>query len=200
MVKSGLNENDLYVSHIRLSIHFVAALGLLVYVFWFALKLLVPDEPRLIARSLSSSNLTIILVLIVQLFYGAFMAGLKAGPVAPTWPDMNGMIFPAGIGSMKNDLTHNPITIQFIHRGIAYFLFILIVLWWTKALKLSSGSLFSRWKNLPMLLVTLQVVLGIFTVIYSPDKNILLWLGVAHQFVAMLLLLSLVLTKYLLKR
>ncbi|MGL6268788.1 MAG: COX15/CtaA family protein, partial [Chitinophagaceae bacterium] len=27
MVKSGLNENDLYVSHIRLSIHFVSALG-----------------------------------------------------------------------------------------------------------------------------------------------------------------------------
>lgn len=200
MVQSGLNENDLYVSHIRLAIHFVAALGLLVYVFWFALKLMIPDEKRLIASSLSSSTSTLILILVVQLFYGAFMAGLKAGPVAPTWPDMNGMIFPAGLGSMKNDLTHNPITVQFIHRGIAYFLFILIVLWYTRALKLSASSLFRRWRHLPMLLVTVQVVLGVFTVVYSPDKNILLWLGVAHQFVAMLLLLSLVLTKYLLKR
>ena len=51
-----------------------------------------------------------------------------------------------------------------------------------------------------MILVSLQVVLGIYTVVYSPDKNILLWLGVAHQFVAMLLLLSLVWARYLVRR
>ncbi|MGL6268400.1 MAG: COX15/CtaA family protein, partial [Chitinophagaceae bacterium] len=36
MVKSGLNEEDIYVSHIRLAIHFMAALGLLCYTLWFA--------------------------------------------------------------------------------------------------------------------------------------------------------------------
>ena len=200
MVKSGLNENDLYVSHIRLAIHFVAALGLLVYVFWFALKLIVPKDKRVIAASLSSSLGGIIALLVVQLFYGAFMAGLKAGPVAPTWPDMNGMLFPAGLGSMKNDITHNPITVQFIHRGIAYLLFFLIISWWARAHKGSGSALFRRTRNLPMILVSLQVVLGIYTVVYSPDKNILLWLGVAHQFVAMLLLLSLVWTRYLVRK
>lgn len=200
MVKSGLNENDLYVSHIRLAIHFVAALGLLVYVFWFALKLIVPKDKRVIAASLSSSLGAIIALLVVQLFYGAFMAGLKAGPVAPTWPDMNGMLFPAGLGSMKNDITHNPITVQFIHRGIAYLLFFLIISWWARARKVSGSALFRRTRNLPMILVSLQVVLGIYTVVYSPDKNILLWLGVAHQFVAMLLLLSLVWARYLVRR
>jgi cytochrome c oxidase assembly protein subunit 15 len=200
MVKSGLNENDLYVSHIRLAIHFVAALGLLVYVFWFALKLIVPKDKRVIAASLSSSLGGIIALLVVQLFYGAFMAGLKAGPVAPTWPDMNGMLFPAGLGSMKNDITHNPITVQFIHRGIAYLLFFLIISWWARARKVSGSALFRRTRNLPMILVSLQVVLGIYTVVYSPDKNILLWLGVAHQFVAMLLLLSLVWTRYLVRK
>jgi len=200
MVKSGLNENDLYVSHIRLAIHFVAALGLLVYVFWFALKLIVPKDKRVIAASLSSSLGGIIALLVVQLFYGAFMAGLKAGPVAPTWPDMNGMLFPAGLGSMKNDITHNPITVQFIHRGIAYLLFFLIISWWARARKVSGSALFRRTRNLPMILVSLQVVLGIYTVVYSPDKNILLWLGVAHQFVAMLLLLSLVWARYLVRR
>jgi cytochrome c oxidase assembly protein subunit 15 len=200
MVKSGLNENDLYVSHIRLAIHFVAALGLLVYVFWFALKLIVPKDKRVIAASLSSSLGGIIALLVVQLFYGAFMAGLKAGPVAPTWPDMNGMLFPAGLGSMKNDITHNPITVQFIHRGIAYLLFFLIISWWARARKVSGSALFRRTRNLPMILVSLQVVLGIYTVVYSPDKKILLWLGVAHQFVAMLLLLSLVWTRYLVRK
>ena len=44
MVKSGLNENDIRVDHIRLAIHFLAALGLLCYTLWFALKLLVAPQ------------------------------------------------------------------------------------------------------------------------------------------------------------
>jgi cytochrome c oxidase assembly protein subunit 15 len=39
MVKSGLNEENLYVNHIRLAIHFIAALGLLLYTLWFAFRL-----------------------------------------------------------------------------------------------------------------------------------------------------------------
>ncbi|MEY2835112.1 MAG: hypothetical protein RLZZ557_774, partial [Bacteroidota bacterium] len=38
MVASGLNEESLYVDHIRLAIHFTAALGLLCYTLWFALR------------------------------------------------------------------------------------------------------------------------------------------------------------------
>ena len=200
MVKSGLNENDLYVSHIRLSVHFMAALGLLCYVFWFALQLIVPKEQLQRDQGLSGFVKVLIYVLVVQLFYGAFMAGLKAGPVAPTWPDMNGMLFPEGMGRMSNDLTSNPITVQFIHRGLAYLLVVLIVLWWAKALKTIGTSLFRRTRSIPFLLVILQIILGIFTVLYSPDKDKLLWLGVAHQFVAMLLLLSLVWTKFLLRK
>src|SRR5205085_9261410 len=37
MVASGLNDENLYVSHYRLAIHFIAALILLCYTFWFAL-------------------------------------------------------------------------------------------------------------------------------------------------------------------
>jgi cytochrome c oxidase assembly protein subunit 15 len=197
MVKSGLNENDLYVSHIRLSIHFMAALGLLCYVFWFALRLIVPDHQILHRKDLAGFNVALILLLIVQLFYGAFMAGLKAGTAAPTWPDINGMFFPQGAGS---GITNDPLIVQFIHRTLAYLLAILVVLWTVKALKASGSSLFNRIRSIPSLLVIIQVVLGIFTVLYSPDKSKLLWLGVAHQFVAMLLLLSLVWTKYIVRK
>jgi cytochrome c oxidase assembly protein subunit 15 len=48
MVQSGLNDEDLYVSHIRLAIHFMLALVLLVYTFWFALKLLVPQRSTIV--------------------------------------------------------------------------------------------------------------------------------------------------------
>jgi len=116
MVKSGLNEENLYVNHIRLAIHFIAALGLLCYVFWFALRLLVADDQKMHLPSLNRFTLLLTLLLVIQLIYGAFMAGLKAAAYAPTWPTMNGMWIPEGMSNIFND----PITVQFIHRLLAY--------------------------------------------------------------------------------
>ena len=200
MVKSGLNEENLYVSHIRLAIHFLAALGLLWYTLWFALKLLIPESDRNIEPALKKNTHFLLGILVIQLIYGAFMAGLKAGSFAPTWPMMNGQWWPAGISDAKGGffLTDNPITVQFIHRGLAYLISILIVGWFLKARKISSVGMFCSYRYLPLSLVILQVVLGIFTVIYSINSRTLLWLGVSHQFVAMLLLMSLVFMAYLL--
>lgn len=193
MVKSGLNESDVSVNHIRLAFHFIAALGLQVYILWFALGLMIPEEQRVNHKGLKSFLNIILTVLVVQLFYGAFMAGLKAGSFAPTWPTINGDWLPGGMGTGEQPLFSNPFAVQFIHRGIAYLITILVIIWWTRAKIL--GSL----RNLPLVLVFLQVLLGIFTVMYSPDKHLLLWLGVAHQFVAMLLLLSLVWVRKIVK-
>jgi heme a synthase len=52
---------------------------------------------------------------------------------------------------------------------------------------------------LPLALVSVQMVLGIFTVLNSPNPRALRWLGVGHQFIAMCLLLSLVFEFYLLQ-
>jgi cytochrome c oxidase assembly protein subunit 15 len=196
MVQSGLNEDDISVNHIRLAIHFMAALGLLVYVFWFAISFLLPKEQYINNSSLKKFTWFILTVLIVQLFYGAFMAGLKAGTTAPTWPTINGMWIPGGMGG---SITDNPVTVQFIHRGLAYLIAILILTWWYKALKTTATPLFRNTRTWPPVLVGAQVLLGIFTVLYSPDKQALLWLGVAHQFVAMMLLLSLVWTLRIMK-
>ena len=192
MVKSGLNENDVYVSHIRLSIHFIAALGLLCYVFWFATGFVIPKNQFVVHPSLKKFTLLITSLLVIQLFYGAFMAGLKAGTAAPTWPTINGQWIPDNIALAGNAITNNPITVQFIHRGLAYVIAFMIFLWWSKALKTQAGPLFRNTRIWPPVLVMAQVVLGIFTVVHSPDTHALLWLGVAHQFVAMLLLLSMV--------
>ncbi|HEY0610399.1 MAG TPA: COX15/CtaA family protein, partial [Chitinophaga sp.] len=91
MVKSGLNEENLYVSHIRLAIHFIAALLLLCYVLWFALKLSTPAKEMLYTPSLRKLNIWLLVLLTLQLVYGAFMAGLHAAMAASTWPDINGM-------------------------------------------------------------------------------------------------------------
>src|SRR5262249_52633631 len=128
MVMSGLNEENLYVSHYRLAIHFVFALGLICYTLWFALQLLIPGEELVINLSLRKFTVWLIIILTIQLIYGAFMAGLKASTFAPTWPDINGNFLPHGglpsSGILK--LFDNPITVHFIHRSLGYLLTILI--------------------------------------------------------------------------
>jgi cytochrome c oxidase assembly protein subunit 15 len=191
MVASGLNPDDLYVDHIRLAIHFIAALGLLCYTLWFALLLLVPKDQRVIVAPFKKQTSLLLVLLVVQLVFGAFMAGLKAANFATTWPLINGEFVPS---SMSNDswstFTHDPLAVHFIHRNLGYLLVILIFLWYRKAKSIEGGSYFSRWRSVPLYLVLLQVVLGIFTVLYANNSTALLWLGVAHQLTGMLLLLS----------
>jgi cytochrome c oxidase assembly protein subunit 15 len=212
MVMSGLNKEDLYVSHIRLSIHFMAAMGLLVYTFWFALRLLVPEKSQLAAPKLRSFSLAILALLVVQLVYGAFMAGLKAAMKAPTWPDINGEWLPSNLRSfagqsygLLSSLVNNPIAVHLVHRSLAYLLAVLVAIWTIKAARERGSRLFNTVKWTPMVLVLTQVVLGIFTVITSPQKvpqqwGVFEWNAQLHQFVAMLLLLSLVWSVYLLRK
>jgi cytochrome c oxidase assembly protein subunit 15 len=200
MVASGLNEEDLYVDHIRLAIHFIAALGLLCYTLWFALVLLVPNEERIVSLPLKKQTNLLLVLLVVQLIFGAFMAGLKAANFATTWPLINGEFIPS---SLANDsistFTHDPLAVHFIHRNLAYLLAIMIVLWYRKARQFEGATYFNRWRSVPLVLVLLQVLLGILTVLYANNSTALLWLGVAHQFTGMMLLLSFVMVAYLIK-
>ncbi|MDB5192871.1 MAG: heme synthase, partial [Segetibacter sp.] len=124
MVKSGLNENDLYVSHIRLAAHFVAAMVLIGYTLVFGLKLITPRSNFVHQPTLKYGAIILLALVVIQLTYGAFMAGLKAAPVAPTWPDINGMMVPDNMvtGSWANSLLHNKIAVHFIHRTLAYII------------------------------------------------------------------------------
>src|SRR3954468_5989180 len=47
MVQSGLNDNDVYVSHIRLATHFMAAMVLICYALLFGLKLVISERSRI---------------------------------------------------------------------------------------------------------------------------------------------------------
>ncbi len=94
MVQSGLEDSELvYVSHYKLAIHFILALVLIAYALWFALKLLVPQNQLSHQPGLKKFTIWLIVLMVIQLIYGAFMAGLKAAPFAPTWPTINGEWF-----------------------------------------------------------------------------------------------------------
>ncbi len=207
MVASGLTGDAIYVKPTRLMLHFILALGLLCYTLWFALQLLVPDEKRVINKRLKNFTAVLIAILVLQLAFGALMAGHKAATAAPTWPAINGAFVPGGMFSSRDgllSLIENKITIHFIHRSLAYILFLLIIFWTWKVYKIKGSSLFIKSKWSPFLLVCLQIILGIFSVITSvriiPNHwGLFEWMAQLHQLFAMLLLLSLVWMGYLLK-
>ncbi|NOT52490.1 MAG: COX15/CtaA family protein [Chitinophagaceae bacterium] len=208
MVQSGLEDSELlYVSHYKLAIHFILALGLLCYALWFALELLVPKEQVIVNKPLHRFTVWLLVLLTIQLIYGAFMAGLKAAPAAATWPLINGDLIPGDLHSFGarefnglSFLTGNPLVVHFIHRILAYILTILVFIAYLKAYKTSGTKIFTKTRAIPLLLVLLQVLLGILTVLNATNGGSFIWLAEAHQLVAMLFLLSLVWMLFIVRR
>jgi len=204
MVASGLNDEHLYVDHIRLALHFISAMILACYTLWFALKLLVPDDKRIASKKLFNTTLLIIILLFIQLTYGAFMAGLKAAMAAPTWPTINTMWLPDNM--MAHSFVSDKINVHFIHRSLAYVLLAVLIFWFLSARKNAAGnttSILRKTSVWPMLLVATQVTLGIITVLCAPMMvpgkfGTFEILAELHQLVAMFLLMSLVVNLYVL--
>ena len=199
MVKSGLNDDDLYVSHFKLAIHFIAAMILIAYTLVFALSLLIPANDFIFKKKLKTFSWYLLIIVVIQLIYGSFMAGIHAATAAPTWPLINGSFIPPGIfnNTFVEKALHDPITIQFIHRGLAYIIFVMILIWWWQSGKMKAGKWFSTFRKSLLFLVVLQVCLGIFTLLNG--KNIVPgqfgiyeWLAEFHQLTGMLLFLCMV--------
>lgn len=208
MVASGLTGDAIYVKPAKLAMHFVLALGLLAYAFWFALELLVPKEKIVFNTKINKLTIGILAVLLVQLVYGAFMAGHKAATAAPTWPDINGSIIPPNMFGKEGgllDLIDNRITIHFIHRGLAYILLALVFWQASQLAKFKSAPALQNGRWLPAFLISIQLALGILSVLSStsiiPNKwGLFEWMAQLHQLVAMGLLLAQVWLLYIVRR
>lgn len=179
MVTSGLTQ-DVKVSHFRLATHLLIALLTLGGLVWTALDLraLARGEPR--ARLTGFAALTLVM-LTVQLFFGALVAGLRAGYVARDWPLMNDRFFPAGIDwslGPVHALLHDPFLIHFVHRWWAWAVVVVLVIMARKLrrrVRPASIALHSAFG--------VQILLGIATVM----TGVGLWIAVLHQFVGALL-------------
>lgn len=208
MVASGLTGDAIYVRPTRLALHFIFALGLICYAFWFALELLVPPTEKVKAKGLRSWTWWLLALLFVQLLFGALMAGHKAAPAAPTWPGINGGIVPDLLlkeRPLVRNFVENKITIHFVHRNLAYLLLLLITIYFIKALLVKPATrVFRVARIFPLLFVMLQVLLGIMAVLLStrivPNHwGSFEWVAQLHQITGMLLLLSLVAMLYCLR-
>lgn len=207
MVASGLVGDAVYVKPTRLALHFIFALGLLCYTFWFALKLTITPSSISIAPKLRKGVIVIIVVLFFQLIFGALMAGHKAATAAATWPTINGMWIPDQLFSLKPiwiNFIENKILIHFVHRTLAYALILLIVVWTLNAKKYKGSQLFSKYKYWLIIAACFQIILGVLSLLYAPTIipnhwGVFEWLAQLHQLVGMSLLLICVFYLYIIR-
>lgn len=209
MVMSGLTGDEVYVKPVRLALHFIFAVILVEYAIWFWLQLTVKDTERMQASKLKSWVNALIVVLIPQLMYGALMAGHKGATAAPTWPTINGDWIPASLFSHAPWLINfidNKITVHFVHRGLAYLFLVLVIIFTVKAVKtVNKTATFNKWFIFPLVLTCLQVLLGVLSVLVSPDiiPNVwggFEWFAQLHQLVGLLLISSLVTLRFLVQK
>ena len=122
MVASGLVDRP-SVSHFNLTIHLLLALTLFGLALWtaFGHKFDFPVKNAKAKWSLPSKlSLVSFVLLIIQITYGGFTAGLKAGHVSDTWPFMFGKLIPPNLFNSFINLFESPQTIVFIHRWFAW--------------------------------------------------------------------------------
>jgi heme a synthase len=197
MVASGLADR-VEVSQYRLATHLVLACAIYVALVWTAQRLgegmsIFPPAPapwqgRGAAR-LRANAAGLLGLVLLQIYLGALVAGLRAGYVYNTWPLIDGAFVPEGSRlfvdtPLWRNFFENTLTVQFDHRMLAYVL-------WLCAL----AHAFDTWRTgrgrpglagavALLAALTLQAALGIWTVLAAAPLPIAL----LHQAVAMLVL------------
>ena len=184
MVASGLEKNP-DVSHFRLAIHLSAAFTVFSLVLWTVLD--IRDGRTGFASNGSGEgrwSRILLGLLILQIVWGAFTAGLDAGRIYNTWPLMNGEFMPENVhafGDLFTDLAEHRDGVQFVHRNLAYLVALAFILFAVKFRR--EASMEVVW--FPLLLAVLfQFVLGVITILTQVD----LVVGVLHQQGALVLL------------
>lgn len=193
MVKSGLVDNP-DVSHYRLALHLTTAFITFAYTFWVALDLMFPHKKAIHRKFRNLIRLGFV-VLLIQIIYGAFVAGLDAGFIHNHWPFMSEgkliheTVYTEQVPIIKN-FFEGKSGVQFVHRTLAYIVVIFILLIWYRGKLMIPNKMQLKGINALLLLVGVQFLLGVLTLMYGVP----VWLGVTHQVGAFFLLSAMTFT------
>ena len=180
MVSSGLSQG-VSVSQYRLAFHLTLASAIYAAILWTAQQL-VEQVPKEVPPSLRIGAVAIAVLLLLQIYLGALVAGLDAGLVFNTWPLIDGALVPAAerlwfIAPAWRNLFENALTVQFDHRMVAYAVWLLAILHACDAFR---GRRHVRGAVILAGAVTLQAGLGIVTLLHQAPIP----LALAHQMLA----------------
>ena len=191
MVSSGLVDR-VDVSHFRLSIHLVIAFLILSLILWSFLNLTINNNNN----NLFFYSVFIFLILIFfQITIGAFVSGMDAGKIYNSWPLMGSTYFPNDnnfLNIFNFSAFSDPSLVQFIHRNLAYLICIFYLIILFKVYKKKFVNLYFA-TNLVGLMLVVQVLLGIFTLLYGAQ----IILASMHQISSIFLVSSTVYFLYL---
>ncbi len=186
MVRSGLVDRP-DVSQYRLAAHLLLAMTIFGYCVWLANDLLVRPWHPLPAKSrefLIRSLAGLGVLLVIQIFWGALVAGLNAGFILNTFPLMNGSLLPPNGWSQEPFLINffeNLATVQWTHRVLATVLLVSAIDFFVKARRDPALLRFHRWIAALSGLIVFQYVLGVTTLLTHVETAI----GVSHQATAL---------------
>ena len=187
MVKSGLVDRP-SVSHYRLAAHLTLAFVICGYTIWLARDLgmrrvrvtMTSQARRVLGWGLASSGA----LLAVQIVWGAFVAGLKAGLIFNTFPLMDGRVVPPQLlvfdGSALQ-LLQNPVAVQWTHRLVGTVLLAFVGVFFLLVRRAGSDPLSRRLNVAFAVLVAAQYALGVVTLLYVVPISV----AVPHQALAM---------------
>ncbi|MGI9234873.1 MAG: COX15/CtaA family protein [Woeseiaceae bacterium] len=198
MVASGQVDAP-QVSHYRLTAHLAAAFLVYALMLWTALSLMFPAARDAVKHALFNRTLAIFGIVSALIVSGGFVAGLKAGKIYNTFPKMGDAWLPEGLMALDpvwRNAFDNTATVQFNHRWLATFTFIIIVAYWFSARKADLPQRARPAVNALLHTATLQVILGISTLLLAVPVV----LGATHQAVAMLLFTVLLYLVHALRR
>ena len=185
MVSSGLVDR-VDVSHYRLSVHLLIAFLILSLIFWNYLR--IKNNYSSLIKISNYIPLIFLFLVFTQIVIGAFVSGMDAGKIYNSWPLMDNNYFPDD-NNFQNlfrlSAFDDPALVQFIHRNLAYFIaaFYLVILFGIYKKKIS--ELYKPINYLGFFIL-LQIILGIFTVIYGAQ----IYLAAMHQLSSILLVSS----------
>jgi cytochrome c oxidase assembly protein subunit 15 len=187
MVASGLVGRT-EVSQYRLATHLTLACLIFALILGTAERLAGREQVRVCPR-LRMSALAIIVLVLVQIYLGALVAGLRAGLIYNTWPLIDGEFLPPLSKLLFRDPVwrnyfENPLTVQFDHRMVAYLLWAFAILHAGDIARTLRGSPAWTGAFTLALAVTAQAVFGILTLVYQVP----IWLALAHQAMAIVVL------------
>ncbi|MBO9449544.1 COX15/CtaA family protein [Tropicibacter sp. R16_0] len=192
MVASGVTQGEgmTSVASYRLATHLGLAFVILGFIAWYV-YLLGRDERDLMqarrAKEAKQFSLSTGLMhfAFLQIIIGAFVAGIDAGRSYTDWPLIGGQLLPPDMSVLDpwwRNLFESPGLVQFIHRCAGYLLFVFGVVVWLRGRQSAHPQ--TRFAfNAVFAALSLQVVLGITTVVYAAPWHI----AIAHQLLAVIL-------------
>ena len=185
MVKSGLVDR-VDVSHFRLSVHLIIAFLIISIIQWNYLNLKRNNNFNI--RIKYYFPLIFLFLIFCQIVIGAFVSGMDAGQIYNSWPLMGSSYFPDDnkfFNIFKISAFSDPSLVQFMHRNLAY---IIMFYYFFLLFKIYKEKLVNLYKaiNIVGLLLIIQILLGIFTLIYGAQ----IFLASMHQISSIFLVSS----------